>query len=348
MYRLPDIRHEVVKGKRIFLRADLDVPLSSAGQVLDQYRLYAWLPTLHYLLNKRATVVIGGHLGRPHGHDERYSLFPIAHWLTKKSRYRFLRVEKTFLAGFPGWKLSENLFLLENLRFYPGEEENDPLFSKKLSTLADMYVNEAFAASHRAHASIVGLPKHLPHFAGIRFLEETRVLCRVLDKPERPLVVLVGGAKIETKLPLVEKMHQFADYVLVGGKIAGETRKLLQLSHEQAKASKKSVLQVAELTVDGKEITPKSTQNFLEVIKLAKTIVWNGPMGKVEEVSGSTRTLAKAIAKSHAYSIVGGGDTIAFLQKIRYAHKFSFVSTGGGAMLSFLSGETLPGIEALG
>lgn len=373
----------MVFGKTVFLRADVDIPISSSELrtqnlelIEDDTRLLAWMPTLKYLLTHGAKVIIGGHLGRPSGIDKSLSLEPIAMWLNCHHD-----TTKTKVGEFEGWRINDSIFLLENLRFYKGEEENDREFAKKLASIADMYVNDAFAASHRAHASIVGVPKYLPHFAGFRLEKEIEALSKVLENPDRPLVVIVGGAKIETKLPLVEKMHDFADYVLVGGKIAQETEALLKVQHEKL-GDIKSVLLVADLNQDRTDITPKSIENFLQIISLAKTIVWNGPVGMIKskikspargearsprasgdarrgEAAGQrrqkskvdteegTRELTKGIVKSGAYTVVGGGDTIAFLKRIGLVDKFSFVSTGGGAMLEFLSGSTLPGLQAL-
>ena len=218
-----------------------------------------------------------------------------------------------------------------------------------MASLADIYINDAFAMCHRNHASIVGVTKFLPHFAGLHLEEEIKNLTHAMSNPKRPLVVIVGGKKIETKLPLVEKMHRIADYVLVGGKIAQESTAFLKVRHEKIEGSK-SVLLVADLTPDGKSITEKSLYNFLDIIPLAKTIVWNGAMGYIareEDEFQATRKVAEAIIDSKAYSIVGGGDTVEFLNRINLLDKFSFASTGGGAMLAFLSGEKLPGIEAL-
>jgi phosphoglycerate kinase len=347
-----------VSGKTVFLRADLDVPLSKVN-IEDDTRLLAWMPTLEYLLKNGARVIIAGHLGRPTKQfsifnfqfsktEEEFSLRPIAEWLGKRFKIYDLRFKNLY--GFDGWEIGQNVFLLENLRFYKGEEENDKEFAKKLASMVDVYVNDAFAASHRVHASIVGIPNYLPHFVGFRLLKEIEVLSKVLNNPERPLVIIIGGAKLETKLPLVEKMHHFADYVLVGGKIAQETKSLLKIQHEKLKGIK-SVLLVGDLNESGFDITSKSIGNFVQTIGLAKTIVWNGPVGFVENQEDDStigsRKLAKAIVNSKIFCIVGGGDTLGFLKSINLLDKFSFVSTGGGAMLEFLSSGKLPGIEAL-
>ncbi|MBI2025980.1 MAG: phosphoglycerate kinase [Candidatus Levybacteria bacterium] len=344
-YNLKSVKEiDDVKGKTVLLRVDLDVPLKD-GKIEDETRLNAWFETLEYLVRRGAKVIIAGHLGRPKGKDEKFSLFPIASYLSKKINSK---IQKSNIDGFEGWKLAQNVFLLENLRFFRQEEENDEEFSKKLAGLADIYVNDAFSATHRNHASIVGITKFIPSFAGLHLLKEVEVLSKVLEDPKRPLCVIIGGAKIETKLPLVEKMHKFSDFVLVGGEIAENTKILLKVQHEKL-SGKKSMLLVADLTLDGKDITQKSAENFLQIAQNAKTIIWNGPMGLIEEkeYEKATEILAKGIINLDAYKIVGGGDTIAFLNRHNLQDKFDFVSTGGGAMLEFLSGEKLPGLLVL-
>lgn len=343
---LPDLRTANVSGKTVFLRADLDVPLSQQSTIVDDLRLNAWFPTLKYLLNKHAKVIIAGHLGRPKGEIKKeFSLGPVAKWIEKETK---LRARPENIESFSGWRFADNLFLLENLRFFKEEEENDLEFAKKLAALADIYVNDAFAVSHRNNASVAGVPKFLLHFAGFRLEEEVKVLSSLMENPKRPLIVIVAGAKIETKLPLISKMHDFADYVLIGGKLAAESKVLFKLQHEK-RDKVRSALLISEPVEAGDDITKESLENFLQIIKLAKTVVWNGPLGKVEEVGKreNTRKLAKGIIESGAYSVVGGGDTIAFLDKEKLLSKFSFYSIGGGAMLAFLSGENLPGLEAL-
>ena len=381
---LPVLEKAKVFGKTVFLRADLDVPIQSQisnrktqshnsnlkSQIVieDDTRLKAGLPTIEYLLKHGAKVIIGGHLGRPKvlNHESRimnqeFSLLPVVKWFAKRFNHdsQFI-IHDSKVGDFEGWELSDNLFLLENLRFYKGEENPTTAsgleFAKKLASLADIYVNDAFAVCHRTHASIVSVPKYLPHFAGFHLQEEVKVLSSVLDNPKRPLVVIIGGAKIETKLPLVEKMRDFADYVLVGGKIAKEIVPFLN-SQQQKDNSKGATLLVADLNQDGFDITPKSIDDFLQIVSFAKTVVWNGPVGmtksniknqisKIDTEKG-TRELAKGIVRSEAYTVVGGGDTLGFLRKVGLINQFSFVSTGGGAMLEFLSGKKLPGLIAI-
>jgi len=361
--KLPALEKAKVFGKTVFLRADLDVPLESQKSkvksqksIEDDTRLKAGLTTIEYLLKHGAKVILAGHLGRPEGIDKSLSLEPVARWLLQKIKNQSpiqsgTKIKNTKIGEFEGWKITPKLFLLENLRFYKGEENPSTSsgleFARKLSSLADIYVNDAFAVCHRTHASIVSVPKYLPHFAGLHLQEEIKVLSSVLDKPKRPLVVIIGGAKIETKLPLVEKMADFADYVLVGGKIAKEFTEILKAQNQNK--IRKTTLLVADLNQDGSDITPKSVGNFLQIISLAKTVVWNGPVGKISNKDSGygTLKLAEGIVKSKAYSVVGGGDTVAFLKKMGLINNFSFVSTGGGAMLEFLSGKKLPGLAIL-
>jgi len=348
-----------IGGKTVLLRADLDVPLAR-GEISDDFRLITSLETINYLLKQTKTMFIVGHLGRPEKEDKSLSLKVVAQWYANKLKGNLKEVEDK---GFLGWEILPGFVLFENLRFFKEEENpstsSGQVFSQKLASLADIYVNDAFASSHRVHASIVGITKYLPSFAGLRLEKEVGELSKILNNPKRPLVVIIGGAKIETKLPLVEKMHHFADYVLIGGEIAENDKVLLKIQHEKI-TGRKSILLVADLTEDNKDITVKSAENFLQICQNAATIVWNGPMGYISENSKlktqnskvgdegyTSLLLAQGITSSGAYTIVGGGDTVAFLKKNDLLDKFSFVSTGGGAMLEFLAGKKLPGLEVL-
>ncbi len=351
---LPDVRTADVENKKVLLRLDLDVGLNKNGQIEEDLRLLAGLDSLKLLLQKKAQVYLIGHLGRPEGREQSLTLKPVVKWYENQFKVNPPAGELKFKAGmFDGWRLSDSLFILENLRFFEGEEKNDFQFAESLAGLAQVYVNDAFGVCHRNHASIVGIPKILPHYAGLRLQKETEVLGSVLKNPKRPLVVIIGGGKIETKLGLVEKMHHFADYVLVGGKVACQKGELIKMQHEQLSPrqnGKKSILLVGDITGGKEDITTVSVENFLEVVNSAATVVWNGPMGIInqgEETEEGTKALAQGIIQSHAYTIIGGGDTISFLKRMGVLDRFSFVSTGGGAMLAFLSGEKLPGIEAL-
>ena len=340
--------------KTVFLRADTDVPVSN-GVVIDDTRLDAGIPTITAFLSAGTQVVIGGHLGRPEGvSNKKYSLLPVANWYGSKMN---LSVVPSTKNGFLGWAIGEQIFFLENLRFFTGEEKNEPSFAKALASFSKVYVDDAFAVSHRKEASNVGITSYLPSFAGFRFAKEIDGLQRIIDNPKRPLVVVIGGAKIETKLPLVEKMHDFADFVLVGGKIAKEVTGVLKKQSEKT-TNNKSVLLIANTNDAGDDITSESVDNFTRILHKAKTIVWNGPLGKTNENTTSrfpsekgTEKIAEVIADAtltrSCYTVVGGGDTLAFLKKVHLINKYSFYSTGGGAMLSFLAGEDLPGVTVL-
>jgi len=334
-----------ITTKRVLLRLDTDVDIEN-GAIVDDTRLKAGLETLNLLLSRGADVIIIGHLGRPTGADNAFSLEIVAKYYAPLLNGS---VTKTTLSDFTAFQIAPHAYVLENIRFYKEEEENDPEFAKKLASLADYYVNDAFAVSHRAHASIEAITHLLPSYAGLHLVKEVEVLGKVMENPTRPLVVLIGGAKIETKLPMVEKMHHVADYVLVGGEIAEQDKVLIQVQHEKLEGPK-SVVLVAEMNESGFDITPKSVENFLQIIGLAKTIVWNGPVGLIGKEAiheEGTKRLAEGIVATDAYKIVGGGDSLSYLKRIGLLDKFDFVSTGGGAMLEFMSGKELPGIKPL-
>jgi phosphoglycerate kinase len=271
------------------------------------------------------------------------------------------------------------IVMLENIRFYPEEEKNSPKFAKELSKLGDIFINEAFAVSHRKHTSIIGITKYLSSIAGPLFQQEIKELNKVLHKPERPLVVIIGGAKVATKIKVIEKFLKKADKLIIAGALPNtifaardinvgqsfvekdmfKVVEKLDLENPKLQLPVDFVCQNSEIVVRGinavkenesiLDMGPKTVKLFLESIKDAKTIVWNGPLGLIEKkpFDKASEILAKAIAQSRAYSIVGGGDTAAFIRKLGLEKKFNYVSTGGGAMLEYLANETLPGIEAL-
>lgn len=354
MYHLAQVSElHSLKDKKVIVRIDTDVDIKD-GKITDDTRLISSLDTIGYLLGKGAIVILVGHLGRPTRQfegaasriDKEFSLKPIASWFEGKFKGNLQEVVFDY---FSGWKINENLFLLENIRFYKEEEENDKKFAKELATLADYFVNEAFAVSHRNHSSISGITSFLPSYAGIHLGKEVLTLNHIMEDPKRPLVVLIGGAKIETKLPMVERMHHVADFVLVGGEIAEQDKVLIKVQHEKI-SGQKSIVFVADVKESKKDVTDKSVENFEQVMLVAKTIVWNGPIGLIgdkKEYEEGTKKIAHAIAESSAYKVVGGGDTLAYLKQENLLSKFDFVSTGGGAMLEFLSGKKLPGITPL-
>ncbi|MFH1714504.1 MAG: phosphoglycerate kinase [Candidatus Nealsonbacteria bacterium] len=338
--------------KRVLLRVDFNVPLSKRGDILDDFRIKQTLPTINYLLDKKAKVILISHLGRPKlqkrlmPKQKKFSLEPIAQILAK-----MLQRKVKFYPGCVGEKVQKEIsgmkegevLLLENLRFYQEEEKADDNFAKELSKLADFFVNDAFGVSHRAHASIVGVTKYLPSAAGLLLEKEVNILRDLMRKPEKPLVAIIGGAKVETKAVLINKISEKADYLLVGGLINREiTAKDIYLNFP-----KKIVAPVDE--IDKKDIGPETVKLFRQKIFIAKTIFFNGVLGQTENASykKGTEEILKAIVKSGAFSVIGGGDTVEFVNMLGLTSKFNHVSTGGGAMIAFLAGEKLPGIEVL-
>ena len=321
-----------VDSKKVLLRADFDVPVEN-GVVGDQTRIKADLPSIRWLLKRNAKVVLLAHLGRPNKVEKEFSLKPVAQILEN-----ILKVKIKFLKE-PTVSQLSNLNLLENLRFWSGEEANDEIFTKKLVVMGDFYINDAFAVCHRLHASIVGIPKFLPGFAGLHLEKEINELTKILKNPARPLVAIIGGAKIETKLPSINNLSKIADKVLVGGRL------MLEIGNTPLNPN----FIVANDDLDTKDIGPRSIEFFSRIVKNAKTIIWNGPLGLFEEEKYAlgTKKVAKEITNSNAYSIIGGGDTIAALNKFDLLDKINYVSTGGGAMLEILAGKKLPGLEAL-
>ncbi|HUW22301.1 MAG TPA: phosphoglycerate kinase [Candidatus Bathyarchaeia archaeon] len=338
-----------VTNKKVMLRCDFDVPLIQKGNrvlVGDDTRLQLSLKTIRYLLRKKAKVVIIAHLGRPEGEKvKNLSMQPVFEVF---SRAIGNRAQVDFLPNILGRKVenkvtslqSGEIIVLENLRFDPGEEENNVGFAKKLALLADVFVNEAFAASHRKHASIVGIPRFLPSAFGFNFIKEVEVLKKVYQHPRRPVVLILGGKK-QNKLKSGQALLSWVDTLLVGGELV-ETNGITELvGHQKVRA---------DLTKKGEDITLGSAREFAMIIKKAGTIVWSGPMGAYEDYRylKGTEEVAKAIIASKAFSVVGGGDTEAALTKLGLVGKISHICSGGGAMLDFLAQHgTLPGIAAI-
>ena len=371
------------KGAPVIVRADFDVALFKGG-VADSSRIKAVAPTLRALQRLGARVRIIAHLGRPQGvYDAKLSLAPVGRVLARILHRSIVFVEDPFAPGMmKKYNNAEDTLLFENIRFWPGEERNSSAFARWLARWGDLYVNEAFANCHRAHASMVGVPKLMPAFAGIHLADEIAMLERVMKNPKRPLVAVFGGAKIGTKLPLIRRFLRDADYVLVGGALANtlfvaagksigkslaeqekkdlrlllKNKKLMLPSDIVVTRAPKSGMALGVRTVDTigadeyiVDIGPATRKSFAAVINEAKTVVWNGPMGRAEVMvcAKGTVAIAKAIQEASGFSMVGGGDTIAALKRTRMLKGFGHVSTGGGAMLEFLSGKKLPAIEAL-
>ena len=354
-----------VSDKRVFLRADLDVPLREAQVTSDKLqvtsqessRLQNLKPTVDWLLEHGASqIIIAGHVDRPKGPNSSLSTKNLLEPLEKILGQKIVFLKQSTVYSLPSTavvssrKAVDRVFLLENLRFWPGEVANDSNFAQKLASMTDKYVNEAFGNSHRTHASMVTLPSLLPHAAGLHLEKEVEVLSKLLDNPQHPFIAIVGGAKLETKIPVIENLSKIADFVLVGGRIAKEYSQTTDygLQTTAVDSRQSTVDKIVVATSDTKDIDQKSINQFKSVISTAKTIVWNGPMGVFEEgFEAGTLAVAQAVIDSGAYSVIGGGETTEFLASKGLLSKFSFVSSGGGAMLEFLSGKKLPGLVAL-
>ena len=336
-----------VKNKVVLVRGDLDVSKLKRDSFED-YRLKAMLPTLNYLLTeKQATVVLIGHRDRPKGQVvESLRMRPVADWLQTQG-LPCDYVDKTVCSQKIISQHPHTIILLENIRFDPREEKNDPSLAQEWASMADLYVNECFSTSHRKHASIVAITQFLPAVPGFRLEEVVETLSPMRDNPARPLVFIMGGAKTKTKIPLVKKISAFADTILLGGK----------LIFEQSLEGIPKVRFAADARrID--DIGPKTEALFADYLNKAKTIVWNGPMGRFEEeeYAQGTHKIADAIlqqAKQGKKVVVGGGDTLTALEQFGLLTRFEslqtvFLSTGGGAMLEFLAQGTLPGLRALG
>ncbi len=386
------IRDLDVKGKRVFVRVDYNVPMDKAGNITDDTRISATLPTLTYLLAQGASLVLGAHFGRPkNGPTPEFSLAPVAAHLSsllgKEVKFASDCVGPVAEAAAKALQPGEVL-MLENLRFHPEEEKNDPAFAKGLAALADVAVNDAFGVSHRAHASVEGITKFLPAVAGFLMEKELDFLGRAVTNPERPYVAIIGGAKVSDKIGVIANLLTKVDALLIGGGMANtfiaaqgfsvgkslvepDKIPLAKDLIAQAKASGVKLLLPSDVVVAEKfaadaanrvvaadaigpeemalDIGPASSAAFAQALANAKTIVWNGPMGvfEMDAFAKGTEFVAQAVAHSQAVSIVGGGDSVAALEKVGLADKITHISTGGGASLEFLEGKILPGVAAL-
>ena len=343
--KLPrSVRDADVAGKRVLVRADLNVPLED-GKVADDTRIRAALPTLQLLLERGAAeVIVCSHLGRPKGPDPAYTMAPVEQRLRE-------------LLGANG-----RLRVLENTRFDPRETANDPELAKELADQADLYVNDAFGSAHRAHASTEGVAHLLPAYAGLLLLRELEELGRLLESPAHPFVAIVGGAKVEDKIGVLRTLAEKADVVLVGGKMAEEIRvnpidvevKLPTdvVAADAFAADAESKVVPADGVPGGwlgLDIGPATAEGYAKRIVMAKTVFWNGPMGVFEwpRFAEGTTAIARAVADADAHTVVGGGDSVRAIQEAGLADKIDWVSTGGGASLELLEGKELPGVAAI-
>lgn len=334
--------------KRVLVRCDFNVPIDEKSNILDDFRIEQATPTINFLRQKGAKIILMSHLDDPP--DEAVDSLRLNKIQERLADLLGMPIKKTddcigkgVEALTLGMKEGE-ILLLENLRFHKEEREGDINFARELSRLGEIYINEAFSACHRAHASISGVPKFLPHGAGLLLEKEIDYLNKLLREYKRPMVAIVGGKKVETKAKFINRISEIADTVLVSGLIEKEIKeKKIQLENPQ------KIITPIDSVGQGLDIGPKTIDLFREKIIEAETVVWNGPLGKIEEeeFSRGTEEIVKAIIESKVFSVAGGGETVEFIRKLNLLDKFSHISTGGGAMLSYLAGEKLPGIEAL-
>lgn len=366
------IKEAKARFKRVLVRTDFNVPINN-GRIVDDAKIKESLPTIKYLMKNKARIIVLSHLGRPRGTDEKLRMQPVGERLSKLLHKRIIlaedcignNVKETINRMKPG-----EIVLLENVRFYTEEEQNNTDFAHYLAELGDIYVNDAFSVSHRAHASIEAITHLMPAYAGLSLEKEVKELS-ALQKPKKPFVVIFGGAKIRDKLPLLMKLVKRADAILVGGammftflKAQGkETGKSLfepeQIENaKKLMKTKKIIIPTDVMTnkgnvacdkiktgMKGLDIGKETIKIYSEIIKQAKTIFWNGPMGYIEQKQyrKGSREIAKNISKNKGTTIIGGGDTLSIAEGLKFTHK----STGGGATLEFLSGQKLPGLIAL-
>lgn len=379
----------VYKNKTVFLTVDFNISLHN-GKIANDTRIREVLPTINYLIKKGSKLVIASHLGRPKDYDLQYSLRPVVEHLQKMVSQKVFLVDKYWFPEINpevSQKAKQGIVLLENIRFTDNERKNDNNFSKHLSSMADYFVNDAFGASHRVHASIVGIAQYLPSYAGLLLDREIRMLNKSLFNPRKPFVVVIGGAKTPEKITVIEKLLDIADTVILGGAIAntflaawgfGMGRSMIDYEMiEMAKvvfwktSRQHSALILPHdvvittdtdrkklVTVDYNkvpsdasifDIGPETRKYYGQLIDKAKTVIWNGPMGLFEDerFQAGTESVLKSIAGSRAFSIVGGGDTLTSIKNEGYLKKISHVSTGGSAMLEYIKKGTLPGIDVL-
>jgi phosphoglycerate kinase len=368
-----------VEGKRVLVRVDFNVPLDAESRITDDARIRAALPTLRELREKGARLLLAAHLGRPKGRDEKLSLRPAAERLSE------LLGEDVVLAESLDAVPDGDVVMLENVRFEPGETKNDPELARRYAALADAYVNDAFGAAHRAHASTEAVARLLPSAAGRLLEREVTTLNGILRDPERPLVAVVGGAKVTDKIGVLDAFLQRADRILIGGamcfpffKAQGHgvgsslceeeglepARRVLNGSGEKLRlpadlvAGREFSADTETRELDGVDVPDgwmgldigrRSAAGYAEVIRDAGTVFWNGPMGafELEPFAAGTRTVAEAVAESDAVTVVGGGDSAAAIAQFGLADRVTHLSTGGGASLELIEGKPLPGVEAL-
>lgn len=381
-----------VAGKRVFCRVDFNVPMQD-GEITDDTRIRAALPTITYLSEQGAKVILASHMGRPKGQvKEELRLNAAARRLSELTGKKVAKTDEAYgeevKKAIDGMS-DGDILLLENVRFYPGEEKNDPELAKEFAALADLYVNDAFGAAHRAHASTEGIAQYLPAAAGFLMEKELEVLGKALSNPERPFTAIIGGAKVKDKIGVIDNLLEKVDNLIIGGGLAYtfikaqgyeigksllEADKIDLAKSFIKKAEEKGVklympidavvaddfsekANIKEVDIDSipsdweaLDIGPKTRALFADVIKSSKLVIWNGPMGVFElnAFANGTKQVAQALADAEGtYSVIGGGDSAAAVEKFDLADKMSHISTGGGASLEFMEGKELPGVVAL-
>lgn len=378
-----------LSGKKVFLTVDFNISLEN-GHITNDTRILEALPTIDYLLRNRAKVIIASHLGRPKGIDTRLTLAPVAKRLNQLIKRKVVLIdnywEKSSLDKINSIP-SDNIVMLENIRFTKDEEENDKQFSRHLASMADYFVNDAFGSSHRIHSSIVGIAEYLPSYAGLLMAKEIEMLSNAIESPNRPFLVIIGGAKTPEKISVIERILDLADTVILGGAIANtflaawgfgmgnsmvdyEMVEMARVVFWKATRKHSALILPTDVVISDMDrkatpeivsynqvpanvviydIGPKTQAHYLDLIREAKTIIWNGPMGLYEDprFAKGTDFLLQSISENKGLTILGGGDTLTSIKSKKYVNKISHVSTGGSAMLEFLEKGTLPGIEVL-
>jgi len=388
---IADLKKNDLSGKRVLVRVDFNVPMDDKGDITDDTRIKAAIPTIKYLVDNGARVILVSHLGRPSGPSPELKMDPIAVRLSELIKKPVTKLDDCIgqdVETAVSKMQNSEIVMLENVRFYKEEEKNDEVFAKKLSEIADIYVNDAFGTAHRAHASTAGVAAYLPGYAGFLMEKELNVLGKILTNPERPFFAIIGGAKVSTKIGVIKNLLSKVDSLAIQGgmvftfiKAQGyEIGKSLfdekgmekaEVALAQIKASNVQTIMLKDVVVAdqmsqdanikvvdidkipadmiGVDAGPKTIEELKKVIKSAKTIFWNGPVGvfEIDKFAKGTREVAKALADSRAITVIGGGDSVAAVEEAGLADKMTHISTGGGASLEFIEGKELPGVAVL-